>query len=209
MEQIDPRNLLVKIAKILKRLDIPYLITGGIAVLIWGRPRFTADIDIVVELRENDIKKLRKALIALSKSGYIDEEMMQRAIVHQEEFNFIDNITGVKVDFWILKKDDPFDVSRLKRRVTKDILGRKVYFTTAEDLILIKALWCKESLSSRHLEDIESILKISVRKLNMRYLKQWAKKLGVWSILSKLMCGSGKKDKKCHEGSNTRSQNYT
>jgi hypothetical protein len=42
-----PRELLIEIAKILDKLKIPYLVTGGIAVLIWGRPRFTADIDII------------------------------------------------------------------------------------------------------------------------------------------------------------------
>jgi len=40
MPQEDPKNLLVNIAKILKELKIPYIITGGMAVLVWGRPRF-------------------------------------------------------------------------------------------------------------------------------------------------------------------------
>ena len=46
MEQSDPKRLLIQVAKILERLNIPYFITGGIAVFVWGRPRFTADIDI-------------------------------------------------------------------------------------------------------------------------------------------------------------------
>ena len=33
MEEIDPRHLLIKVAEILERLDIPYAITGGMAVL--------------------------------------------------------------------------------------------------------------------------------------------------------------------------------
>jgi len=48
----DQRELLVKIAKILDKLKIPYLVTGGIGVLIWGKSRFTADIDIVIHLQE-------------------------------------------------------------------------------------------------------------------------------------------------------------
>ncbi len=58
-EQIDPRHLLINIARILKQLKIPYIITGGMAVLIWGRPRFTADIDIVVELKKKDMSMMR------------------------------------------------------------------------------------------------------------------------------------------------------
>jgi len=53
MELIDPRQLLVKVAKVLDNLSIPYVVTGGMAVTIWGRVRFTADIDIVIELKTN------------------------------------------------------------------------------------------------------------------------------------------------------------
>jgi len=49
--QQDPQDLLIKIVNVLDDLKIPYLITGGIAVLVWGRPRFTADIDVVIEIQ--------------------------------------------------------------------------------------------------------------------------------------------------------------
>ena len=55
--QEDPKHLLVSIARILDDLKIPYLITGGIAVLVWGRPRFTADIDVVIEVQKNNLSK--------------------------------------------------------------------------------------------------------------------------------------------------------
>ncbi len=185
MEQIDPRHLLVNIAKLLKRLKIPYIVTGGIAVLIWGRPRFTADIDIVLELQPDKINNLERALLELSKAGYIDKEAIKQALKRHGEFNFIDGETGIKVDFWIFKKKDPFDVSRLRNKATKTILGEKVYFTSPEDLILIKLKWHKETQSDRHLEDIESILKISGNKLDKKYLRQWAKRLKVSEILKR------------------------
>lgn len=187
MEQIDPRHLLINIAKLLKRLKIPYIVTGGIAVLIWGRPRFTADIDIVIELQPEKINDLGKALAGLGKAGYIEKEAIKQALKRQGEFNFIDGETGVKVDFWMLKKKDPFDISRLKKKTAKIILRERVYFTSPEDLILIKLKWYKETQSNRHLEDIESILKISSKKLDMKYLKRWAKKLKVSDVLSKLI----------------------
>ncbi|MCX6724089.1 MAG: hypothetical protein NT155_02865 [Candidatus Staskawiczbacteria bacterium] len=55
---MNPEELLAEIAKILKDLKISYAITGGFAVSVWGRPRYTADIDIVVELIEKNIKPL-------------------------------------------------------------------------------------------------------------------------------------------------------
>ena len=45
---MEIEGLLIKIADTLKDLKVPYIITGGMAVSVWGRPRYTADIDIVV-----------------------------------------------------------------------------------------------------------------------------------------------------------------
>lgn len=35
----------------LEALEIPYMITGGVASVIFGDPRFTRDIDIVLQLK--------------------------------------------------------------------------------------------------------------------------------------------------------------
>ncbi len=180
------RNLFLIFLAPLNRLKIPYMVTGGMAVFVWGRPRFTADIDIVIEIEPPKIEDLEKALLSLEKSGYLDKDLMLRALHTNGEFNFIDWTTGTKVDFWIYKKQDPFDISRFKRRRAKKILGEMVYFTSPEDLILIKLLWFGQSESTRQLEDIESVLKISGDKLDMNYLNKWAKKQGVFKILSRL-----------------------
>ncbi|MBU4299375.1 nucleotidyltransferase [Patescibacteria group bacterium] len=186
MEQKDPRHLLTEVSNILQRLKIPYIITGGIAVLVWGRPRFTADIDIVVELKFENINNLVKTLSLLGKASYIDKDMIEDAFDRGGEFNFIHGETGIKVDFWVLKKT-PFELSRMKRKVAKSILNKKVYFVSPEDLILSKLQWYRQSQSSRHMEDVESVFKISGKKLNMEYLKQWARKLGVLNNLNKLI----------------------
>lgn len=186
MDQTDPRTLLVNIARIFDRLQIPYLITGGMAVLIWGRPRFTADIDVVVEIGPSDTKGLVKALRNLGRAGYIDEDIVNDAVKKGGEFNFIDGTTGVKVDFWI-SSNDTFDLSRFERRTAKEISGQKIYFASPEDLILSKLKWYKESGSDRHLEDAESVLKISGTDLDMTYLEKWTKKLGVEDNFGRLI----------------------
>lgn len=181
----DPRELLVKIARILDELKIQYLVSGGLAVFIWGKPRFTADIDIVIELNSEKKEKLEKMLQEISPFCYVDKEAMERALLTKGEFSFIDGDTGMKVDFWILK-DDSFDQARLTRRVLKEILGKKVAFTSPEDLILIKLLWYQQSPASRQLEDAASVLKVSGQKLDRKYLRHWAQKLKVSEILEDL-----------------------
>jgi len=187
MEQIDPRQLLAGVAKILNRLNIPYFVTGGMAVLIWGRPRFTADIDIVIQLKYENVAKLKDAILAFRKKGYIDEEAMKEAIKHKGEFNFIDVESGVKIDFWILKESDSTAQKQLKRKISKKIFNESIFFISPEDLILNKLDWYEKSQSSRHLEDAESVIKVSGRKLDKNYLKKQAAKLGVVGLLKKFL----------------------
>lgn len=173
---MEQEKLLHDIAEILKKLDIPYIITGGIAVVVWGRPRFTADIDIVIELLPAKLDVLAKELLKIDKDVYVDKKSMQSALVRKGEFNFIHPASGLKADFWILR-NDAFDKERMRRRIKKNIAGTDIYLTTPEDLILIKLLWSKDSGSELQLRDVESILKFQ-KKLDLRYIRKWAKEHG-------------------------------
>ena len=68
MESINPEELLLKITPILDKLKVDYFITGGFAVSVWGRPRATFDIDIMVKVVEPKITPLAKLLKKISKS---------------------------------------------------------------------------------------------------------------------------------------------
>ena len=45
----------------LERLGLPYCVTGSVAASVYGEPRLTADIDIVLLLKVDDIAALRSA----------------------------------------------------------------------------------------------------------------------------------------------------
>ena len=159
---ITPEGLLCEIARILEKLKISYIVTGGFAVAVLARPRFTADIDIVIELVLKNIKPLIKG-----------------------EFNFIHPQTGLKVDFWV--KRYPFE--EFKRAIVKKIDGQKINFISPEDLVSSKLIWHKEGQGSKQIEDIESILKISKPDLN--YIKGWAQKQLTFDILEKILKNNG------------------
>lgn len=42
----------------LNRLDIPYMATGAVAAIAYSTPRLTNDIDLVVQLRASDARRL-------------------------------------------------------------------------------------------------------------------------------------------------------
>ncbi len=178
--------MLVKTASILQSLGLRYLVSGGFAVSVWGRPRATFDIDIVIIIAETEVSLLTKALKKISQAGYLDEEnARESARKGRGSFNFIDSNTGLKVDFFIGGRD-PFTISKFKRRKFKTIGGQKIPFIAPEDLILSKLQWYKENLSTLQLDDIKSILKISGSKLDHHYLKEWAARLKVEDILDNL-----------------------
>lgn len=187
MQTDTPEKLLVSVAGILDKLGIRYFVTGGFAVSVWGRPRATFDIDIVIQLFEPQVKDLTAALKALTKAGYIDEDTAEAAARKGSGgFNFIDGNTGLKVDFFV-KKPDEFLHSQFKRRKIKKVGSRKIKFASPEDLILSKLLWGNASGSSLQMDDVKSVFKISGKNLDKDYLIKWADTLGVRDALLKAM----------------------
>lgn len=176
-----PEGLLLKIVKILAELKIPYLITGGFAVAVLAKPRFTADIDIVVEIAEKNISLLTAKLLLVDKDVYVSKEAMRDAIVKKGEFNFIHPQTGLKVDFWV--KRYPFE--KFENAVIKNIDGQRVNFISPEDLVLSKLIWYKDGQGAKQIEDIESILKIARPDLN--YIKKWAIEDSTLDILEEIL----------------------
>ncbi len=47
---MEPADLLRLVAETLERLEIDYFVTGSTATIAYGEPRFTNDIDVVVDL---------------------------------------------------------------------------------------------------------------------------------------------------------------
>jgi len=173
--------LFKKVIGLLDKNNIPYMVTGGLAVSVWGRVRSTLDIDIVLGIKRKDIESLVKIF---QKDFYIDAKAVEMALLKNLSFNVIDFETNTKIDFYVVGNDD-YEEERFRRKIIKDILGLKVSVISPEDLILIKLLWYKNSDSRRHLEDAESILKIS--PVDLEYLKKWAKKQDTLGILEEIL----------------------
>ena len=50
-------NLLTRLARALDAARVPYMIIGGQAVLLYGEPRLTRDIDITLGITPDDLEK--------------------------------------------------------------------------------------------------------------------------------------------------------
>lgn len=101
---MGPFELLQKIVEIFERLEIPYLVTGSVASMAYGEPRFTNDIDIVAAIKEQHIGGLVNSFP--TNEYFIDVEMIKDAIHGPGQFNIVHPASGLKVDV-IIKQDTP------------------------------------------------------------------------------------------------------
>src|SRR6188768_2387305 len=75
---VPQAELLRRLAQILERLGIPYLITGSVATIYWGEPRLTRDIDVVVELGLPEARRLVREFPP--PEFYVSDEAAEEAV---------------------------------------------------------------------------------------------------------------------------------
>lgn len=166
--------------EVLERLHIPYLVTGSVASMAYGEPRLTNDIDIVAEIRFEQIRELMAAFP--EPEFYVSEDMIREALGTLGQFNIIHPASGLKIDV-IIRRHTPFDTSRFGRK--KRLRPAEEFeadFAAPEDVILKKMEYYKEGGSEKHLRDITGILRVSGVDVDRPYIASWAERLGVREI---------------------------
>lgn len=179
------QELLKKVVTHLNNNQIGYMITGSIVSSIQGEPRNTHDIDIVVELKKENISSLLNDFT--SPRYYLSESSINDAIDNKEMFNVIDTEEGDKIDFWLFT-DDNFDNSRFARKIEIQFQDIKFFISSPEDTLLAKLRWAKLSGGSeKQLTDAIRVYEINYRNLDLDYLKQWINKLQIENEWQKLL----------------------
>jgi len=160
---------------------IDYMLTGSFALSYYATPRMTRDLDIVVQLAPTDAARVH-ALFA--DDFYVDIDDVRDAIATARMFNMLHLESGLKADF-ILRKSTPYRQLEFARRVKVALGETQVWIVSAEDLILSKLVWSRDSQSDLQLRDVRSLLAVS--SLDKDYLKHWAPQLGVADALETLL----------------------
>ena len=182
-------DILVALTPVIKALDqlsIQYYIGGSVASSIYGMARATMDVDIVADIGELHIPKLKQLL---HEQYYIDEDMIKEAIRTSSSFNLIHFETALKIDIFIYN-DEPHQRQAIERKV-KDKFDEQgnleYYFSAPEDIIIAKLQWYVKGnkVSERQWLDIIGVIKVQGENLDIDYLTSWSKKLGVYSLLKK------------------------
>ncbi len=177
----DQLAVLQFVAVRLDRIGVPYMVSGSTAMNYYAQPRMTRDIDIVVELAEDSADRFADAF---AEDFYCDRDAIRAAIRRGELFNLIHLERLVKVDF-VVRKDTPYRREEFARRRPVTVEGSFIWLVAAEDLLLSKLAWAKESRSAVQLDDARNLV-ASVPDLDQGYLRRWAADLTVTELLEEV-----------------------
>jgi hypothetical protein len=191
IESPDLWAALLPVIDALEALGVPYHVGGSVASSFTGIARATQDADLVASLRPEHAAPLVQALQG---PYYIDQERVEHAIRTRRSFNAIHLGTMYKVDVFV-SKDTPFARENMLRRVAIEVpgLGRALWFSSPEDIVLHKLLWYAEGggVSDRQWYDLEGVLRLQRKNLNHEYLRSWAERLGINELLERALREAG------------------
>jgi hypothetical protein len=165
---------------------LPYMVTGSVAAIFYGKPRMTHDVDIIIHLSPEDIGRFT-ALFPIT--GYycppaevIGIEIGRKEFAH---FNLIHRATGLKADCYPFRRDEleTWAFSRRRRYTVED--SGDIWLAPPEYVILRKLQYYREGGSAKHLEDIKGLLSVSADTCDRVFLSSMTAKLDLqkyWAL---------------------------
>jgi len=164
------------------QLNVPFMLTGLLAMNYYSTPRMTRDIDVVVTLEEVNLTPF---VNVFSPQYYLAPEAIAEAMLNESMFNLIHNESIIKVDC-IIRKSSEYRQLEFERRVRITLEDFQTYIASKEDLILSKLLWAKPSHSEIQLRDVKNLL---ISGYDVPYVAHWAQQLEVNHLLKECLYG--------------------
>ena len=161
------------------------MITGGVASVIYGDPRFTRDVDIVLELRASNVSRLIAAFD--SSDFYVPpREALEEEVLRTEggHFNVIHHDTALRADVY-LAGAVPLHRWALDRLVRLPLEGVTISVAPIEYVLVRKLQYFRDSGSDRHLRDIAMMLRFSGETVDASALEDWCGRFRLGALLER------------------------
>lgn len=149
------------ILRFLEDHDIPYMVIGGIANLVWGEPRSTLDIDISVMVEEAEWP----SVIREARASFRVLPANPMAFLRDTNVLPVETSEGIRID--LVWANLPYEHKAIARARAEEFAGQKVRVCRPEDLIIHKIL----SDRAKDREDIRGIARHQRHRLDRRYLR--------------------------------------
>lgn len=160
----------------LKQLRVRYLISGSVAAMLYGEPRVTHDIDLILHLQPDQVAKLPSAFpppdFYLPPAEVI---LVESARERRGHFNVIHSPTGLKADCYLASRDD-LHVWAFQHPVKYALSEGTLSVAPPEYVVLRKLEYYREGGSEKHLRDIRSMLTVSSETLDRSVIEHWVAK---------------------------------
>lgn len=177
----DPLEVAVQLHNLLMSLRVDYYITGGSSAIMYGEPRTTRDIDLVLAIALTRIDDL---VMELERSGFYIAGLDEVKSGQSKILQVIQMEAIARADLMIAG-NLPFDLIQFERKQAIEVWeGQILYYASAEDVILNKLLWRVQSGSEKQWRDVLGILKVQGDLLDFGYLQEWAMGLNVLDDLN-------------------------
>lgn len=174
---MEHSDLLHFVVSVLERLGLRYFVTGSTVTIFYGEPRFTNDIDVVVDLSEGAVPEFCRQFPV--EDFYVSDAAAIEAVRRHSQFNIIQPRSGLKVDV-IVPPPSEFNRVRFARaRRVQAGDGWDASFSSPEDAIVKKMEFFRAGGSDKHLRDITGVLKTSGGEIDTAYIDRWAATLGL------------------------------
>lgn len=156
----------------INRLSIPYMITGAVAGIIYGEPRLTNDIYIVIDMAPDDIDQFSDSF-PIEDFYCPPPEVIKLEISRplRGHFNLIHHETGFRADIYTAGEDE-LNFWGLEYRKPVDVEGDEFWLAPVEYVILRKLEYYQEGGSDKHLRDISGMLALSLDQINFKVLDE-------------------------------------
>lgn len=158
--------------EILERAGLAWYVTGSEALAVYGSPRQTMDVDLVVDATRDVLDELGRVL----EVEYYYAEPLRFG--NRLMAALVDRQGAGKVDL-IVRDPDPWGLEAMsrRRRWIHPAWG-PAWVSSLEDLILAKLEW-SGGTSELQLRDCASLLRMNRGRVDRAYLSEWARALGV------------------------------
>jgi hypothetical protein len=146
------------------------MVIGALAVGIWGRPRTTLDVDVVILTGRSGLQGLGSQ--AVKRAFVVDQQWAERnPMMRDTQLRLLHR--SLPVDLMLPRDQHDRDALRRKRR--KRWRARSLWFVAPEDLILQKLKVGRP----RDFEDALSVWQEQRRNIDERHLWKWARRLRI------------------------------
>ena len=180
-------DLFTKFTEKLSTARLSYMVTGSVACIIYGEPRLTYDLDIILDLPANSIKSFLKQFP--EKDFYVPPHeviMVEINRAQRGHINVIDFSSGFKLDVYFPGEDLLIHWGLSKSREIS-YKNSSLKIAPPEYVVLQKLRFYKEGKSEKHIRDIKSMLSVSKEDISFTDIENWAQELGlidVWKNLN-------------------------